>query len=162
MSTCQDEKPHYHAEPTPAQWLSGAADAIQRQQKRATPARQRIVDRIAAIGGAFTAEELVGEFVTRQGITGRATVYRTLDWLRASGWITRVQHEGDPSSYTRTLPGHHHAVICTACGTTLMLGGCDLDALLAPILAASGFLIEGHVLELYGQCARCHGGSSTR
>jgi Fur family transcriptional regulator, ferric uptake regulator len=124
-------------------------------RQRATPARQLLVDSIAAINRPFTAEELVDEFVNRQSLTGRATVYRTLDWLRISGWISRVQHDGEHATYTRTLPGHHHTVICTNCGTTLMLGGCDLETLLAPVLASSGFEVQGHVLELYGRCSRC-------
>jgi Fur family transcriptional regulator, ferric uptake regulator len=153
---CQDEQLHYHSAPSAEAWRRGATAALADLQQRATPARQRLVERIAAIDRPFTAEELVATFVTQAGVTGRATVYRTLDGLRASGWISRIQHDETHVTYTRTLPGHHHTVICRGCGAALLLGGCDLDALLAPVLFGSGFVVEGHHLELYGRCAQCY------
>jgi Fur family ferric uptake transcriptional regulator len=141
--------------PPAADWRYGALAAVQQRQQRATPARALVVDYIAALERPFTAEELVAELAERQQRSGRATVYRTLDWLRDAGWITRVQGDGEQHAYTRLMPGHHHSVVCTLCGATLILGGCDLDAVLAPILAGSGFTIEGHRLELYGTCAHC-------
>jgi Fur family ferric uptake transcriptional regulator len=41
------------------------------------------------------------------------------------------------------------------CGLTLLFGGCDLTEALLHTLAAHGFTVQGHLLELYGQCATC-------
>lgn len=155
MSTGCPSETHYHPLPPAADWRQGALGAVQRRQQRSTPARELVVDYIAALARPFTAEELVAELVARQGRSGRATIYRTLDSLREAGWVTRIQGEGEQHAYTRLMPGHHHSVVCTCCGVTLVLGGCDLDALLAPILAEAGFAIAGHRLELYGTCASC-------
>jgi Fe2+ or Zn2+ uptake regulation protein len=38
---------------------------------------------------------------------------------------------------------------------TLVFGGCDLTQALLNTLAAHGFTVQGHLLELYGQCVAC-------
>lgn len=82
-------------------------------------------------------------------------IYRLLEVLRAAGWITRVQSYGEQHTYARLLPGHHHSLICTQCGTTLVIGGCDIEDALAPTIAQTDFEVHGHLLEHYGLGGRC-------
>jgi Fe2+ or Zn2+ uptake regulation protein len=126
---------------------------------RLTVPRRRIVGWIAARRTPFTAEELAIAVEDGRESVARATVYRTIEWLRGRNWLVRVQHDGSENTYTRVLPGHHHTAVCTACGQTLVLEGCTALDPLTRTLATQGFYVQGHVLEVFGLCAECGGAS---
>ena len=155
MLICTNELPHRHAASPASAWQEGVEQAIQGSGLRLTGPRRAILHHIAQLSAPFTAEALVEELKLQQGLSSRATIYRMVDWLCASGWIVRVQSDQTHNTYTRLLPGHHHNLFCTSCGSTVVIGGCNIEALLTPILTGVGFEIHGHMLELYGHCERC-------
>jgi Fur family transcriptional regulator, ferric uptake regulator len=156
MTDCCDEHiPHYHPAPDARQWRDAVEAALSMAGQRSTVPRRAIVQWIANTRGPWSAERLVSEMQAQRGMSSRATVYRTIDWLREHGWLTRVHSDDSQQSYTRQQPGHHHTVICTTCGTTLTIGGCEIEAQLGQSLAGTDFEVHGHVLELYGVCGAC-------
>ncbi|MBA3471166.1 MAG: transcriptional repressor [Herpetosiphonaceae bacterium] len=138
-------------------WCDGAEQALLVAGHRSTLPRRAVLSWIAQQHGPFTAEVLVRQLESERGESSRATIYRTLDWLRSAGWIARVHSEGAEHAYARVLPGHHHHAVCTRCGVILVVGGCLLEALVGPTLAAIDFEIHSHLLELYGVCSPCRG-----
>lgn len=136
-------------------WRTHVEQALVAEQHRLTAARRAILDWIAASQVPFTAETLVEDLVERQGISSRPTIYRTVDWLRNAGWVGRVQSDGPEHSYARLLPGHYHHAVCRACGTTLVVAGCEALQNVVATLHTQGFEVQGHLLELYGICANC-------
>jgi Fur family transcriptional regulator, ferric uptake regulator len=161
--------------PPPAEiveeWRLGVERALSREGYRFTAPRRAILDWIAACGNAFTPETLSEALEARCEPSSRATVYRLINWLHAAGWLTRVHTPGPGSpgepgtglqhAYGRALPGHYSAV-CWGCSTVLIVRAGDLAAQIAPALAASGFAVRGHHLELYGLCDGCVAHEGTR
>lgn len=141
---------------TPAAWRRGAEATLRADGLRCTFPRRAILDWIAAATSPFTAEQVVAALETQHGTSSRATIYRLLDWLQAAGWLTRIYSDGSQHAYTRFLPGHHHTAVCVRCGSTAILSDCRVEESLRVALAALNFELHGHVLELYGVCARCH------
>jgi Fur family transcriptional regulator, ferric uptake regulator len=134
-------------------WAEQVQAAMRADGQRLTTPRLAILDWIAAQERPFSAEALTVALASRS--VGRATAYRAVDWLRERGWLARVQTERGDYTYARTLPGHHHHAICTRCGATLLVEGCGAIDALAALLARKGFRVHGHILELFGLCARC-------
>ncbi|MFV9504370.1 MAG: Fur family transcriptional regulator [Oscillochloridaceae bacterium umkhey_bin13] len=136
-------------------WSERVQAALRTDGQRLTTPRLAIIGWIAAQERPFSAEALTAAFANQTAGVGRATAYRTVDWLREQGWLARVQTERGDYTYTRTLPGHHHHAVCTRCGATLLLEGCNAFGALTDLLREHGFLVHGHFLELFGLCVRC-------
>lgn len=88
------------------------------------------------------------------GLGSRPTVYRTVDWLRAAGWLARLHIEGNDRAYVRSQPGGHQ-LVCINCGESQTITDLDLAPLVAPRLQDLGFDLQGEHLELYGRCRQC-------
>lgn len=151
---CGRHGPHHHAGVPATTWRRAVGVALLRGGQRLTEPRGVVLDWIAGAEVPFTPEGLVADLPGGPAGGSRATAYRLLDWLRSGGWVGRVRLEAGYPAYCRTLPGHHQAV-CLGCGMTLLIGGCDIAASLAPTLTGAGFVIEEYGLELYGRCADC-------
>jgi Fe2+ or Zn2+ uptake regulation protein len=140
---------------TVADWHDRVAEAMRASGQRMTIARLAIISWIAAQERPFSAEALTVALAQHPASIGRATAYRTVDWMREWGWLARVQTERGDYTYVRTLPGHHHHAICVRCGVTLLVEGCSALDSLSSLLALQGFQVQGHLLELFGLCASC-------
>lgn len=154
-ASCGIAKPHHHTAVPGDVWHARAREALVRDGYRLTMSRKAVLHQIAATPAPFTAEQLV--VALHEGAAGggsRPTVYRLVHWLRTNGWLARVYLDSPHSGYTRQLPGHDN-VVCVSCGDTLLIGGWNLEALLAPSLIGTGFEVQGHVMELYGRCGTC-------
>ena len=118
---------------------------------RATSPRQALVRSVAAKDRHFTAEELNRELPN----VGRATVYRGLSLLVEAGVVCRVLLEDGSLHYQLSHRGHHHHLICTECGVSQDLLGCDIDGMLKEKTSQHHFQMDGHWLEVYGRCQKC-------
>jgi Fur family transcriptional regulator, ferric uptake regulator len=130
-----------------------------------TQPRVAVMQQVAGYADSFTASDLLESMLKAAPQVGRATVFRTLDLLVDLGVLQRVHTEtggGGNWGHIYVLCGlsntHHHHLVCTLCGQVADFAGCFLDAtLLGNLEASTRFQVEGHHLELYGQCARCKG-----
>ena len=118
---------------------------------RHTSPRRALVGTVAAKDGHFTAEEIHRELPQ----VGRATVYRGLNLLVEADILCRVLLENGSLHYQLSHRGHHHHLICTECGLSQDLLGCDIEGLLKEKSAQHHFQPEGHRLEVYGRCHGC-------
>jgi Fur family ferric uptake transcriptional regulator len=117
---------------------------------RLTPQRRAVLDAIAAERGSFTATDIYDSARDAEPSLGLATVYRTLELLRASGSVRQLAG----ATHVRCHPGHHHHLVCVSCGAVeeTELCGAPSPALLK---RRHGFSAETHELEVYGTCRRC-------
>ena len=155
LLSCTDTYPHHHPVPTAPEWYAGVVYTFAHGGSRLTAARQGVLEWIAQVPIPFTAETIVADLKDQQGLSSRATIYRMVEWLCANGWIVRVQSDQVHNTYIRLLPGHHHTLICTQCGSSIIIGGCGIEELLASAVADTDFEVHGHMLELYGYCKEC-------
>jgi Fur family transcriptional regulator, ferric uptake regulator len=111
---------------------------------------------LAAIGGehgSFTAVELYDRARKREPGLSLATVYRTIDLLRRTDAV-RPLAGSEKGEYVRCSRGHHHHLICLACGSVEETALCAAPSA-AELRRRHGFTPVSHELDVYGTCADC-------
>jgi Fur family ferric uptake transcriptional regulator len=124
--------------------------------------RDRILTVFLRQKGHLSADDLF-ELVRREeaGI-GRATVYRTLQWMVNAAIARKVDFgEGrfrfEPS-YRH--PRHFH-LICTTCHRSSEFLSSDVESLIDEIAVARNFVQTQAVVQIYGTCDECRTGRKT-
>jgi Fur family transcriptional regulator, ferric uptake regulator len=119
---------------------------------RATSQRLAVVRAVTEADGSFTVADLHERARRIEPRLGLATTYRTVELLRASGGVHPLL--GEPGTYVRCRPEHHHHLVCTSCG-----GVEETDLCAAPpaseLRRRHGFRATAHELDIYGTCRRC-------
>ncbi|HLY32849.1 MAG TPA: transcriptional repressor [Ktedonobacterales bacterium] len=128
---------------------------------RNTRPRRLIAERLAALaasGKEFTAQELWEELLAHDPHMGRATVYRAVDLLLELGLLDRVSFADGSHCFRVCGRGrHHHHLTCTQCQRVIEINACFSQEEMTSIAALTGFIIDGHQIELFGRCAACRG-----
>ena len=116
---------------------------------------QRLID-LESRGADFTVEDLWQELRQEEPRIGRATVYRAVEKLASRGLLSRIEF-ADGSHHYRVCDGneHHHHLTCTQCHRVVDIDLCLPAAQFANIGKQEDFVIEGHVLTLFGRCKDC-------
>lgn len=104
----------------------------------------------------LTAPEVVELVSQRDSSVGRMSVYRTLELFTHLGLIRPVFQGEANARYAIMMGGHHHHLVCQACGKVIHFDDCPLDTLIEQLEARYGFHIEGHLLEFFGHCQACY------
>ena len=87
---------------------------------------------------------------------GLVSVYRTLDVLMDLALVRKVHDQADCHGYVLASPGHHHHLVCHECDRAVEFSGAeDLSKLVSRIQNETGFIVDGHLLQLYGLCPEC-------
>ena len=120
---------------------------------RLTPQRRAVLEAIGSSHGSFTIPGLYDRARTIEPRLGLATVYRTVELLRRSGSVRPLAGEGRPA-WVRCRPGHHHHLVCLACGAVEETELCVAPPA-AELKRRYGFATEAHEVDFYGTCARC-------
>lgn len=118
---------------------------------RVTPSRRAVIAAVLQQNEHFTVDDLL----SCRG-AGRATVFRTIRLLTEIGAVCRVLLEDGSLHYrVSERAAHHHHVVCSDCGAVQELDQCAIDGVVRELTGGTGFVVEGHWLELYGKCAEC-------
>ena len=120
---------------------------------RLTPQRRAVLEAIAAATGRFTVVELYDRARGIHPGLGLATAYRTVELLRRTGSVRPLSGDDRPA-YVRCHPGHHHHLVCLACGAVEETDLCAAPSA-AELRRRHGFAAEAHQVDIYGLCARC-------
>ena len=120
--------------------------------ERMTEPREIVVRALSAETGVINPEALSYDLHPR-GV-GRATVYRTLDLLERYGMLTRVHVEGC-HGYTLCDEGHHHHLLCSACGRVVPVDATGVEAEILRLAEQLKFRVDTHTLEFAGLCESC-------
>lgn len=120
---------------------------------RLTPQRSAVLDAVAQQRGSFTVVEVYDRAREREPSLGLATVYRTIELLRATGSIRQLAGAGE-GAYVRCHTGHHHHLVCVSCGAVEDTELCGVPSP-AVLQRRHGFRAQSHELDVYGLCARC-------
>jgi len=122
---------------------------------RSTAPRRAIAAAAAAFGSAFTAEALAARVRTGSPAVSTATVYRSISAMASAGFLTAVGERDGAVLYACCgREGHHHHVVCTACGATAH-APCPVDGSGLAAAVPDGFVVTSHEVRFYGLCARC-------
>lgn len=124
---------------------------------RLTPQRRLVVERLAGLGRALSAQELYDLLRAERPSLGRATVFRTLDHLVEVGLAQRFEGDNHVYLYSSCHGGHHHHLMCRGCGATLEIEDDAVELLLEDVQRRHGFRLDHDRLDFYGLCEACGG-----
>ena len=109
--------------------------------------------------------EQTDEFVSAQHLhavlradgdqVGLATVYRSLQALAEDGAVDVLRGHDGEATYRRCSSGHHHHLVCRACGRAVEVESGLIEHWAAGVGAANGFVDTVHTVEITGTCAVC-------
>lgn len=128
---------------------------LSRNGYKITSPRLAVLKAIASTSAHLTPADVYARVQRDNPQIGLVTVYRTLEILSELGLICRVHRGGRSRSYTQAPTGHHHHIICSACGAVEDFSNCDLSDMEIRLSKETGFVIEGHLLEFSGRCKAC-------
>lgn len=97
--------------------------------------------------------QMRGDDATAPGLT---TVYRSLESLVSQGLVQAVDLGDGERRYEMVKPGeHHHHLVCDGCRASVHLDSCLVEELEDGIRSKYGFMVKGHILEIFGTCQKC-------
>jgi Fur family transcriptional regulator, ferric uptake regulator len=124
--------------------------------------RDRIVTIFLAQKEHLTADELYDLVRHEDAGVGRATVYRTLQWMVTAGIAHKVDFGEGRSRFEPSLrhPRHFH-LICNSCHRSSEFLSSDIEAILEEVAAARNFETTQTVIQVFGICEECRTGQKT-
>ncbi len=141
------------------QQISEAFEAMSRRNTRPRRILQNKLVDLSRSGETFALDELWAELREENAGIGRATVFRTVEWLVQSEVIDRIEFADGTRRYRVCGGSHHHHLACTCCHRVIEIGACLSNSTLEAIAERNDFQIDGHSLTLYGICSDCRRGS---
>jgi Fur family ferric uptake transcriptional regulator len=122
---------------------------------RVTPQRHLILDAICEGGGHTTLDEICRRTHAKDSSINRATVYRTLSFLRELGLVVSADLGDGQTVYEIAGIQPHHHLICKKCGKVESLDHALVETLFAAIASERQFTVVMDHLVLSGFCRRC-------
>jgi Fe2+ or Zn2+ uptake regulation protein len=126
---------------------------LRRAGLRVTPQRVAILDTLATGRHLATCQQVWRRAQRRTAALGLVTAYRILERMRERGLVEQVDIRG--VAHFGLADRHHEHAICQRCGTIEATDRCLLDSIAGTRLQGSGFLVQGHRLDLLGVCQAC-------
>jgi Fur family transcriptional regulator, ferric uptake regulator len=121
--------------------------------ERKTSQRLALLQAFEQAGRPLSPQEALAQATPHADGLGIATVYRNLKALADKGVLKPVHVPGESTvRYELHGKGHHHHFHCRVCHGVFEVDGCPGN--MEP-LVPRGFVLEEHVVVLYGLCARC-------
>ena len=130
------------------------ATVLKEKGFKLTPQRRLIVEYIHDNDSHLTAEEILNYLESRAPGVNKSTVYRTLDLLEGAGCVLKSEIDGH-FIYHHAEEGHHHHLVCLACGRVIEVDCTAFAAASAAAGRAHGFEIASTQVELAGYCVDC-------
>ncbi|MEV0003145.1 transcriptional repressor [Micromonospora sp. NPDC050980] len=124
---------------------------------RTTRQRSAVSALLDEVEGFHSAQDLHAMLRRRGDRIGLTTVYRTLQALADADEIDVMRPPGGEHLYRRCSGGHHHHLVCRACGRTVEVAGPAVEKWAEQISAEHGFTEVSHTLEIFGTCPACAG-----
>ncbi len=132
------------------------AGILRQHGYRLTPQRHAVLKAIASSQDCVNPAEICTRVRQEYPTIGMATIYRSIKMLADLSLVCRVNPDSRSRNYLmRRSMSHHHHLVCSQCGRTIDFTHCDLSQLEKRLTRETGFIIEGHILEIYGRCPEC-------
>ena len=130
---------------------------LNQQGMRLTRPRQVVMSILEETGRPLSPQTIHQRASQTDENISLVSVYRTLDLLNELDLVCRVHGQDECQGYVLSSPGHHHQLICRNCQKTVEFSGStDLEPFIEAVEQQTGFLINGHLLQLFGLCPECH------
>jgi len=124
--------------------------------------RDLILNAFVRQEGHLSADDLYDLVRKEDPGIGRATVYRTLQWMVGAGVARKVDFGDGRSRFEPSFrhPRHFH-FICNSCHRSSEFLSSDIESLIDEIAVAREFGTTQAVVQVFGECADCRTGRRT-
>src|SRR5205807_1395279 len=121
---------------------------------RLTAQRQAIIDSAFSTEEHFTADQLLAWSRQKDKSVSRATIYRTLPLLTASGLVREMDFGKDHKFYDPNYARHphHNHIICQDCDKIVEFESNKIERLENEISRRLGFSVKAHRLQITATC----------
>src|SRR5215204_3076182 len=118
--------------------------------------RDRILNIFLRQKGHLSADELCDLVRREDAGIGRATVYRTLQWMVNAGIARKVDFGEGRSRFEPSYrhPRHFH-LVCNECHRSSEFLSSDVEGLIEEIASARNFVPEQTIIQVFGTCQEC-------
>ncbi|MBQ7586246.1 MAG: transcriptional repressor [Desulfovibrionaceae bacterium] len=129
---------------------------MKRKGMNITNQRKTIAEKFFSLEGHHSLEEIYHIIAQEDPSIGQTTVYRTLKLLCEAGLATEIHFTDDLTRYeVAGHSTHHDHLICVECGTIIEIYDPSIEVWQKEIAASHGFVLSGHIHNLYGLCSDC-------
>jgi len=122
---------------------------------RNTRQRRAVAAILQDLDGFASAQEIHDLLRHRGESVGLSTVYRNLQALVDAAEVDALRNDDGETLYRQCSIGHHHHLVCRACGRTVEVEGPTVEKWADAIAAEHGFADVAHTLEIFGTCGDC-------
>lgn len=122
---------------------------------RATRQRTAVLAALDAADDFLSAQDLHGRLRSSGDSVGLSTVYRTVQALAAAGEVDVIVTAEGEARYRSCSSGHHHHLVCRACGRTVEVRSTSVERWAAVLADEHGFTDVTHTVEVFGVCHDC-------
>lgn len=133
-------------------------EILRKNKLKYTKQRESVLKILYNSNHHFTPEELyldVKKHYPELNI-GIATVYRTLNLLEESGMATSISFGIQGKKFELATKPHHDHLICKNCGQIVEFEDDEIEKRQEKIAKKYGFILTGHLMQLYGLCQICN------
>lgn len=121
-----------------------------------TRQRQLVLEEVFRRHGHFEVDDILLGLRQRGTRVSRASVYRTLPLLTASGLLREVPSSEKHSHYEHTFGHNHHDhLVCIRCGRIVEFEDSELEQIQERVCSELDFKPISHKLEIAGLCKEC-------
>jgi Fur family transcriptional regulator, ferric uptake regulator len=122
---------------------------------RPTRQRRAVSAALDSVTDFRSAQDIHNLLRQRGETVGLTTVYRTLQALADAGEVDVLRTDDGEALYRRCSDGHHHHLVCRACGRTVEVAGPAVERWADRVADEHGFTDVSHTLEIIGTCHGC-------
>ncbi len=138
--------------------LNKMIQVLKEQGRRLTPQRLAILRILAKSEGHPSAETIYEIVKARFPTTSLATVYNTINVLKAAREVLELGFAHMGSRYDGNKPYPHPHAICTDCGRIVDPECGSLEQLTEEMTRKTGFRLTHHQICFFGRCPECQKG----
>jgi len=133
---------------------------LRSRKLRMTPERRWVLQGVLPRQGHFDADELLAFLHRRNMPVSRATLYRTLEHLTASGLVKMHRFGRGHALFEPNYGRHHHDhMVCDHCGKVIEFVNAQIEELQDQVCDEHGFMATNHVMQIFGSCSGCRDGT---
>jgi Fur family ferric uptake transcriptional regulator len=123
--------------------------------KRRTRQRAAVEELLSGINEFRTAQQIHTLLQESGEHVGLTTVYRSLSLMAEAGQVDVLLAEDGEARYRACSSGHHHHLVCRACGFTVEVTATPVERWSRATAEEHGFTDVSHTVEIQGLCPRC-------
>lgn len=124
--------------------------------EKLTALRRRVLEIVLASHKPVGAYDVLGAMARDGAKPAPPTVYRALDFLRAQGFVHRIDSlSAFVACFAPETAHRSHFLLCRACGRAAEIDDPALDAGLERAARDAGFTAERETVEITGVCGEC-------